>query len=108
MKRVTSVLSVIVSVGFMLFGAESALAVNEFCDVISGAVGTGECLVNAVHNPASGAFTIDRNLHIAAGGSLVTGAAGISITITPAGDFLMDSGALIDGNVAGCNTGGAI
>ena len=93
----------------LMMGAPSpALAVNEFCDVVSGAVGTGECLVNAVHNPASGPFTIDRNLHIPNGGSLVTGAAGITITITPSGNFVMDSGALIDGNVAGCNTGGKI
>ena len=61
------------------------------------------CTVSTSHPPtssASGAFTIDRNLHITGTGKLITGATGIDITIT-AGDFLMDAGALIDGNVAG-------
>jgi len=90
-------------VGLLFFGTTTALASNEFCDVVTAT----ECEVTTSH-AASGPFTIDRTLHIFNGGALVTGAIGIDITITPSGDFLMDSGALIDGNVGGNGTGGPI
>ena len=79
----------------LMFSAKSALAVNEFCDFVA----PTECQVTGPHN-VSGPFTIDRTLHIFGTGSLVTGATGIDITIAPSGNFLMDSGALIDANAS--------
>ena len=60
-----------------------------------------------VHGP----INLDETLHLLANAKLVTGTLGAPLGITlniANGDFVMESGALIDGNVAGCNTGGNI
>jgi hypothetical protein len=97
-------LSVAATAGFCLLDAQSALAVPLPCDNTT----PTECQITGPHPATNGAFTVDRTLHIFAGGSLTTsGGAALSITITPVlpvtppADFLMDAGALIDGNNAG-------
>jgi parallel beta-helix repeat protein len=108
MKRITFLAAIIA--GFFVFGAQSAFAVNDFCNFVTAT----ECQVTTAHAAVNGAFTIDRTLHIYPGGSLTTsGGAALTITITPSGDFLMDgpagpaAGALISGDFA-TGTGSAI
>src|SRR5215472_12881203 len=109
MKRIALLAAIAAS--FMLFGASTvafAAAADPGCAALSGNdTGLGTlCTLTGSRN-ASGAFTLNEPLSMAASSKIVTGAGGISITLT-SGDFTMANGAIIDGNVAGCNIGGPI
>ena len=102
MKRISSILSVFAAAGFAFF-ANSAFA--DDCVALGGVINAGECQVSGNHT-ASGPFSLDETLHILGTGHINVGThlvhSSITINITK-GDFLMDSGALIDGNVSnGC------
>lgn len=87
--------------GLMLLGSGQALAVDQ-CVALGGAlvnVPPVECQISAAV-VKTGPFTLNETLHILSTGSITTGAGGITIEIT-AGDFVMDDGALIDGNNPG-------
>jgi len=81
----------------LLVGAGVAAA--DDCGALGGVInGLGECEISGAHTaPSAGPFTLNETLHIVSGGTLKVLPAGITINITP-GDFIMDSGAIIDGN----------
>src|SRR5262245_24937227 len=89
--------------------AAPALAVDAGCAALGGTEVAGECQISTAVS-RTGTFNIGSPsalvLHILGGGSIVTGAGGITLNIN--GGLVMESGALIDGNVAACATGGPI
>jgi hypothetical protein len=102
----SSLIGAVLAAVLLMLGAPSpALAVNDFCDNVTGAPVTGECEVTSTHI-VNGAFTIDRTLHIFGTGKLDVTSPGITIDI--AGDLLMDTGGQIEANDdpgQACNTG---
>ena len=89
--------------------ARPALAADAGCAALNGVETAGECQISGLH-PASGAFTVGIKLHILDGGTIKTGAAGITLTL--GAGLAMDAAAQIDADVLGCspssNTGGPV
>lgn len=90
MKRL-SILTMAALAALMLLGvslgAKPALAVNDFCNSVTGSPGSGECVVNTSHSLGTIGnltFSVDRTLHITTGGALTvapTGAAPRTLTL---------------------------
>ena len=89
-------------------GAVSNAAADD-CVALGGFINAAaQCeITNVVPGVKTGTFTIAETLRFTDGGQVNVGAAGITINVT-AGDFIMDAGAILDGNVTGCNTGAPI
>jgi hypothetical protein len=108
MKRIVF-LAAIISGFFLLVGATAASAAvtDQGCALLGGSdTGQGTtCTLTGTHN-VNGPIAVGEPLQMLTGSKIVTGATGINLSV--AGDFVMESGALIDGNVAGCNTGAPI
>ena len=108
MNRIPLRIIIAATAGFMLFGAKSALAVNEICDgVPTGSPGNGECQVTALHSSLSGVYAVDRALHIIGplGELRATPGAPLTLqiagnTVSPFDGLIMDSGAKITGDSA--------
>jgi parallel beta-helix repeat protein len=113
MKRLKFLSIGVLVLGLIFFVSGKAFA--DDCGALGGSVVPvplpvlhDECQISiAVPGTITGPFTLNETLHFLTGGSIRTGAGGITLDIT-AGDFIMDAGSLIDGNVAGCETGGPI
>ena len=108
MHRISRRIVVAAALSFLVFGAKSALAVNEVCfEGTTGAPGAGECNVTASHTIAGGVYAVDRALHISGAGELkVTGGAALTLLIqgntgpAPQEGLLMDGGGKITGDSA--------
>src|SRR6185369_12448410 len=108
MKRISVGIAVAAAASFMVFGANSAFAVNEVCfEGTTGAIGAGECNVTASHTIAPGVYAVDRALHISGAGELkVTPPGTVTLNIqgntgpAPQEGLLMESGGKITGDSA--------
>ncbi len=92
----------------LLGGARPALAVNDFCDVVTAT----ECQVTSLHNlGAGGTFTVDRVLHIFGATAELRTNAGSTLTLNIAGGspngLVMELGGKITGNSTSSATAGA-
>ena len=101
MKRVSFIVAIVA--GFLLFGAKTAFALNDFCDATPGAPGTGECQITTPHS-VTGTFQFDRTVHIYGGGRIdaTNGGITLNICVAPAPvfatcDFLIDSPSVMNG-----------
>jgi hypothetical protein len=81
----------------VLLGGAGVAAADLGCDQLGGVInGLGQCEVSGSHTPGVSTVSLGETLHIVSGGTLKV-PTGITVNIT-AGDFIMDDGALIDGN----------
>src|SRR5262245_37552949 len=86
----------------LLIGGGVGHAAADDCVALGGTLGA-ECVISGVVPAKSGTFTIAEALRFTSGGQLNVGTAGITINITPAGDFIMENNTLIDASSASNN-----
>ena len=70
------------------------------CDDLGGTIVGAECQINGPVT-ASGNFLLPQTLHLLAGGVITVSPEPVGLEIGIAGDFIMDIGSKIDGDVTG-------
>jgi parallel beta-helix repeat protein len=70
------------------------------CDDLGGTIVGTECQINSPVT-ASGSFLLPQTLHLLAGGVITVSPEPVGLEIDIAGDFIMDIGSKIDGDVTG-------
>ncbi len=97
-KTITSAAAAGLVTLILLIGGGVGQAAADDCVALGGTLGA-ECVISGVVPVAkSGTFTMAETLRFTSGGRLNVAAAGITINITPLGDFIMEDNTLIEGS----------